>query len=80
MEPSIFEVVKAYLIAKYRVPAHTIDCDRDVVSDLGLTLKELAELTEDLEKEYHIRFLDSEALYFRKVGQLVNFIAIKIRL
>lgn len=79
MESAIFEIVKAYLSARYHVPAEHIHWQSDVVTDLGLTLAELAELTADLEKEFQVRFLDTESLYLRQVGQLVNFIAIKTR-
>lgn len=79
MESSIFEVVKAYLVANYKVPPDTIDWKSDVVSDLGLSLKDLAELTAALEKEYDVKLLNSESLYLRNVGQLVNFIVIKVK-
>jgi acyl carrier protein len=77
MESAIFEVVKAYLSARYHVPTEQINWQSDVVTDLGLNLADLTELTADLEKEFHVKFLETEALYLRTVEQLVNFIAIK---
>lgn len=71
----IYDRIKNLLIDQFQVNEELISWETEVMSTLGLSLMQYAELTIELEKLFDVSLSSSNLLHFSTIGQLVNYLS-----
>jgi acyl carrier protein len=72
-----FNRIKIILSHHFEIDYAAISWNTDIITDLGFSLIQFAELTIELERIFMIGFKDTDVLYLTRIDQLVNYIIIR---